>query len=251
MMKFLIVFLATTPLFGGTFEILCKDHESGKYQNILDEIHFLYEKWEEEGALADFFRSRRLDPRDLQACYKDKLARYKKSETKLKNLEDKRNERLMQAIANVRDERIGRVVQKVVKFSELSREFAGEVDFLALLAAGGVDTYDNSSLLKIEKILKERDGKSYLLHSLLLSNKFDLATYELYSALVSLEAVKKIAPHCPGALKVEEVRLSLAFDQKFLSDLLVGLRGPESRAEEQVKEILRTYQAERELATKQ
>lgn len=233
------------------FEVIRQDFEQGKYQYILDEYEFLYQKWLKDGRLDEYIASRRDLVKEGVDHLKNKLRVQRKNQKQLHDLNRYKNKLLMELCEDHPDLKISNIVRRIVRYHQLAMKYEDSVAFLNFLDLGAINTLKDPLVLEIQQLLFNYHLKSIVLSSLLIDCCIDPKTAAFHSAIISLDknvALKKIcdahpesqpAAMCLEAIQVDLAKLPVAYEQKYLSDLLVGMRAPINEIEDEVRYIIK------------
>ncbi len=233
------------------FDEVKKGYDEGKYDHILSENEFLCHSWFEKGHFDEYIANRK-DSIHL-ALQKYRLAKeaQEKNKSKLLRLE-KNKERALYNICEYHPNlRISRMVKNILEYDKLSIKHKDALDYMAFLEFGAVDVSQDSAAFHIQKMMFDYTLRFLVVSSLLIDGKISPGTAHMFQVILEFDKARHLRELCDQhpesyasikcleAMDVTQAMLPVAYDKKYLGDLLVGLRAPENGVEGKVCRILK------------
>jgi hypothetical protein len=233
------------------FEVLKKNYQEGQYDHILQENDFLYRSWLEKGYFDDYIVNRR-DSIKL-AMQKFRLAKevQEKNQAKLDRIEKNKRRALFTIAKQYPNLRISQVVKNILQYDELSQQHKNAVEYMAFLEFGVIDISRDPAAAPIQQMMFDYMLRNLVVSSLLIDGKIGPETAHIYQAVIEMDKEHRLrelclqyqdsyaASKCLEAMDVTAAMIPVAYDKKYLGDLLVGMRAPENEAEDKVCRVLK------------
>lgn len=250
---FFLLILPLSLIAQDDFDLLKENYFQGKYQLVLEEYEVLYQCWQKEGKFGAYLRSRFESIRDGLDVFKENLKTRKKHREEIQRLEQEKNRALTNLCQQYPELKISEIARRIVHYHELNLEYEDAVTFLGLLEMGVADIpREDPAATKIFQMLNKYHLKTVIISSRLRDFLIDVEDARLHNTIMNIDKwykLKKlcqahpespVARKCLDAIKVEEAKLPVAYEQKYLGDLLVGLRAPCNPVEDQVRRIVKS-----------
>ncbi len=233
------------------FDEVKKNYEEGKYNNILSENEFLCHSWLEKGYFDEYIANRK-DSIHL-ALQKYRLAKQaqEKNKSRLLRLEKNKKRALYNICEYHPNLRISRMVKNILEYDKLSEKHKDALDYMAFLEFGAVDVSQDAAAFHIQKMMFDYTLRFLVVSSLLIDGKIGTGTAHIFQVILEFDKSRHLrelckqypesyaAIKCLEAMDVNQAMLPVAYDKKYLGDLLVGMRPPENEIENKVRRILK------------
>lgn len=252
MIRFLLIFsVLSTSLAYASFEQLKEGYDQGKYNNFLEENAFLSKSWLEKGYFNEYIQNRNNTIHLTMQKYRLAKEAQKKHKAKLDKLEKNKNRMLSSFVENYPHLRISRMVRNILNYSRLSEIHRDALDYMVFLEFGVVDISQDPAAYRIQQLMFDYTLRSIVVTSLLIDGKIGTALAHNYQAILELDKERALrelcektpdsyaARKCLEAMDVAAAMIPVAYDKKYLGDMIVGMRPPENEVEKKVCHILR------------
>ncbi len=219
-------------------------YQKGEYDTFLEQLHEQYQNAGKAGALRGVFESAKatIKPRSSPENYK----------AQVKELEKKRNERLLEAIEENPDAAIAKKVDSVIFFT-LPEEFNNVLSELDSLKYKLPEDTKGSIENKVSALETEYYIKSLLLDIASHRSNSDpdqLAKKKIALSLEKLDKMESAAKEADDIIWIKKIQIAKAayradkayrIDLSVLQSLAVGRINPENAVEKSVKQIMMDY----------